>query len=127
MECEWDSGVQKVAGNCTIVSIHRHTHVKSSSDPSPSAAVMSLADWLSLAVPSPASLLLRRETQLFFRDLTLDFLCPGKDFVEIQPGHGSSKARGHSYSLTTFSDCSAESLESYCRRFKSATDNARFR
>lgn len=77
--------------------IHSQTHVKSSPDPRSSPAVMSLADWLSLAVPSPTSFLLLRKARDFFRDLILDLLCPGKDCTEIQAGHSSSKAHRHTF------------------------------
>lgn len=59
---------------CTYWS-HSDTHAKSSSDPSPCPAVMSLEDWLSLALSSPPVLLLlpnRRD----FRDFSLDFFLP---------------------------------------------------
>lgn len=107
---ESESEVQRVAGNCVIMLIHMLTHVKSSSDPSPFSAVMSLADWLSLAVPSPTSFSLLRKPQVFFRDFILDLLCPGKDCMKIQPGHSSSKAHSAFYFLTTLPDCSAEAI-----------------
>lgn len=108
-----ESEVQRVAWNCTIMLIHTQTHVKSSSDPSPFPAVMSLADWLSLAIPSPTSFLLLREARVFFRDFILDLLCPGKDCMKIQPGHSSSKARSAFYFPTTLPDCSAEAMTAF--------------
>lgn len=56
---------------------HVDTHAKSSSDPSPFPAVMSLADWLSLASPSPPALLLFPNRRVL-RDFSLDFLRPDR-------------------------------------------------
>lgn len=73
--------VQKLALNGSSkanILIHTHTYAKSSSDPSPSPAVMSLADWLSLAVPSPTSFLFLRKRRVF-RDLSFDFRRPSED------------------------------------------------
>lgn len=57
---------------------HADTYSKSSSDPSPFPAVMSLADWLSLAFLSSTVFLLLPNRRVF-RDLSLDFLRPNSN------------------------------------------------
>lgn len=71
---------EKWSCKANICSIYYNvdTHTKSSSDPSPFPAVMSLADWLSLAFSSPPALLLLPKSRVF-RDLSLDFLRPNRD------------------------------------------------
>lgn len=54
------------------------THIRSSSEPSPFPAVMSLSDWLSLVFPSSAPFVLLQKRRVF-RDFILDLLSPNRD------------------------------------------------